>query len=235
VAGVVVVGTDEVTSRQAIDLVAAVESGALGEALPSVRASIGLHPHEASASLAWLGPLLEARPHGVVAVGECGLDYHYEHSERGAQRRSFADQIALAHASDLTLVIHARDAWEDLFAVLDAEGVPGRCVLHCFTGGPAEAQGCVERGITVSFSGIVTFKNAAEVREAVRSVPLGQLLVETDSPWLAPVPHRGATNEPAFVGLVGGAVSAAGGWSLEQVAEQTALNAAELFDLSLGD
>ena len=105
--------------------------------------------------------------------------------------RAFAAQIALAHRHDLTLVIHARDAWDDLFDVLASEGVPERAVLHCFTGGPDEARRCLDAGLFVSFSGIVTFKNAGDVREAAALCPLDRLLVETDSPFLAPVPHRG--------------------------------------------
>ena len=133
-----------------------------------------------------------------MAVGECGLDYHYEHSPRRAQRAAFAEQIALAHRHGLALVIHAREAWDDLFDVLGAEGVPERTVLHCFTGGPAEARRCLDAGMFVSFSGIVTFKNAAEVREAAARCPLDRLLVETDSPFLAPVPHRGRpTSRPS--------------------------------------
>jgi TatD DNase family protein len=231
VIGLLCVGTDEATSNQAIDLAVASAAGLLGSDLPVVRASIGLHPHEATEGLGWLEALLASRPPCVVGVGECGLDYHYEHSPKETQRRSFARQIALAHEHDLTLVIHARDAWDDLFEVLEAEGLPRRAVLHCFTGGPAEAARCVAAGLVVSFSGIVTFKNATEVRDAVREVPLDQLLVETDSPWLAPVPHRGRDNEPAFVGLVGVAVAEAGGWTAVEVAEATAVTARSLFDL----
>ena len=231
VEAVICVGTDEATSRQAVALAAAVADGSLGEGLPAVRAAIGLHPHEATSSLDWLDPLLAERATGVVAVGECGLDYHYEHSPRAEQRAAFASQIALAHRHGLTLVIHARDAWDDLFEVLGSEGVPAETVLHCFTGGPSEAARCVAAGMTVSFSGIVTFKNASDLRAAVSEVPLERLLVETDSPWLAPVPHRGAQNEPAWVPLVGEAVAAAGGWTTAEVAAATSATAARLFGL----
>ena len=139
----------------------------------------------------------------MVAVGECGLDYYYEHSPRPAQRAAFAAQIALAHAHGLALVIHARDAWDDLFDVLESEGVPERTILHCFTGGPDELDRCVRAGMFVSFSGIITFKNAGDVRQAAARCPLDRLLVETDSPFLAPVPHRGRPNEPSLLPLVG--------------------------------
>ena len=231
VTGVVVIGTDEATSRQAVELVEAASAGALGDDLPAVRASIGLHPHEASEDLSWLEDLLDAGSPGVTAVGECGLDFHYDHAPRQLQRRSFLRQIEMAKERDLSLVIHARDAWAELFDALDEVAPPAGCVLHCFTGGPAEAAGCVERGLTVSFSGIVTFKSAQEIRDAVAEVPLDRLLVETDSPWLAPVPHRGRPNEPAWVGLVGEAVAAAGGWEPAELARATAANASRLFGL----
>ena len=128
-------------------------------------------------------------------------------------------------------MIHARDAWDDLFSVLDSEGVPAETVLHCFTGGPREAERCVELGLTVSFSGIVTFKNAQDIREAAIGVPLDRLLVETDAPFLAPVPHRGATNEPSWVSLVGAAVAAAQGRDPQEVAAATTANAARIFRL----
>jgi TatD DNase family protein len=165
----------------------------------------------------------------VVAVGECGLDYFYEHSPRDAQRRAFAAQIALAHAHDLALVIHARDAWDDLFDVLAAEGVPERAVLHCFTGGPSEADRCLRAGMYVSFSGIVTFKNAADVRAAAAMCPLDRLLVETDSPFLAPVPHRGQINEPSYVPHVGEAVAAVKGSAVDEIRESSAAAAARAF------
>jgi TatD DNase family protein len=166
---------------------------------------------------------------GVVAVGECGLDYHYDHSPRATQREVFAAQIALAHARGLALVIHTREAWEDTFAILDAEGVPERTVFHCFTGGPDEARKGLDRGILVSVSGIVTFKTAGDLRAAVDLAPLDRLLVETDSPYLAPVPHRGRSNRPALVTLVGEAVAAVKGVPVVEVAEVTAAGARRLF------
>ena len=172
VSAVVCVGTDEATSRQAMALSGAVRAGALGGGLPAVRSVVGLHPHEATASLAWLDGLVGDRPDDLVGIGECGLDYFYEHAPKAAQRQAFAAQIALAQVTGLALVIHARDAWEDLFDVLESEGVPTETVLHCFTGGPAEAERCVALGLTVSFSGIVTFKNAQDIREAAARVPL---------------------------------------------------------------
>ncbi len=194
-----------------------------------VWATVGLHPHEARHGVDGLEALL-AEPE-VVAVGECGLDYYYEHSPREAQRAAFAAQIALAKAHDLALVIHTRDAWPETFDVLVAEGVPERTVLHCFTGGADEARRCLDLGAHLSFSGIVTFKAAADVREAAALCPLDRMLVETDSPYLAPVPHRGRPNRPALVPLVGAAVAAAGGHEVEAVAAATWANAAAVYRL----
>jgi len=129
-------------------------------------------------------------------------------------------------------VIHARDAWDDLFDVLGAEGVPERTVLHCFTGGPDEARRCLDAGMFVSFSGIVTFKNAADVREAAAQCPADRLLVETDSPFLAPVPHRGQRNEPSLVPLVGACIAALKGVAVEEVAASSASAAARAFGVS---
>ncbi len=133
----------------------------------------------------------------VVGIGECGLDYHYDHSPRPVQREAFALQIELAHRHGLALVIHTREAWEDTFDILGAAGVPERTIVHCFTGGPEEARRCLDLGASLSFSGVVTFKNADDVRQAAALCPWDRLLVETDSPFLAPVPHRGTLNEPS--------------------------------------
>ncbi len=226
----VCVGTGATTSRQALALARAVAQHGAG---PRLWATIGLHPHDASDGVDEVAALLgsEVTPGDatVVAVGECGLDYHYEHSPRTAQRQAFAAQIAFAHELGLALVIHARDAWDDLFDVLEAEGVPERTVLHCFTGGPDEVDRCLRAGLYVSFSGIITFKNADDVRRAVARCPLDRLLVETDSPFLAPVPHRGRTNEPSYVPLVGEAVAAVKGCNPEEVRETSGAAAATVF------
>ncbi len=226
----VCIGTGAVTSQQAVRV--ARETARPGST-PRAWASIGLHPHEASEGVDEVAALL-AREAGqgdgaVVAVGECGLDYYYEHSPRAAQRAAFAAQIALAHAHGLALVIHARDAWADLFDVLGAEGVPERTVLHCFTGGPDEVDWCLRAGMYISFSGIVTFKNAADVRAAAARCPLDRLLVETDSPFLAPVPHRGHTNEPSYLPFVGEAIAAVKGCRVDEIMESTAVAAAMAF------
>jgi TatD DNase family protein len=217
----ITVGTDRARSADAV--AAAARHPGL------VWATVGLHPHDAKDGLAGLADLL-GEP-GVVAVGESGLDYHYDHSPRDVQRRAFADQVGLAHEHDLALVIHTREAWDDTFAVLDAEGVPERTVFHCFTGGPAEAEACLERGGYLSFSGILTFKTADDVRAAAAACPLDRALVETDSPYLAPVPHRGRPNRPALLPLVGGALAEAMGTTVEAVAEATWATASRVYGL----
>jgi TatD DNase family protein len=190
---------------------------------------VGLHPHEAAEQIDWLDQLLADRSADLVGVGECGLDYFYEHAPKAEQRQAFATQIARAHDADLALVIHARDAWDDLFSVLDSEGVPAETVLHCFTGGPREAERCVELGLTVSFSGIVTFKNAKDLQAFAAQVPDDRLLVETDAPFLAPVPHRGKVCEPAFVADTCAFVAGLRGTDSAALAAQTSANFFRLF------
>lgn len=210
----ITVGCDVSDSRNAL---------AVAAAHPGVFATAGVHPHEARHGIDGLEELLDEP--GLVAVGECGLDYYYEHSDRDAQRPVFAAQVALARDHDLTLVIHSRDAWADTFDVLAAEGVPERTVFHCFTGGPDEARRCLDLGAVLSFSGIITFKTADDVRAAAALTPLDRVLVETDAPYLAPVPHRGRPNRPALVPLVGAAVAEAQGRSVDEVATATWENA----------
>jgi TatD DNase family protein len=217
----VTVGTDLVSSRAALDV---------ARRHDDVWATAGVHPHDAAGGIDGIEALL-AEPE-IVAVGECGLDYHYDHSPRDVQRDAFAAQIVLAHASKLALVIHTREAWADTFAILDAEGVPERTVFHCFTGGPDEARQCLDRGAHLSFSGIVSFKTADDVRAAAVLCPLDRMTVETDSPYLAPVPHRGKRNQPAWVPLVGAAVAAAKGVDVDEVARATSATAERLFELS---
>lgn len=218
VTGMVTVGCDRATSLAAID-VAARHDG--------VWATVGLHPHEAAEGVDTIVDLLTAPD--IVAVGEAGLDYFYDHSPRPAQRVAFAAQIQLAHEHDLPLVIHTRDAWADTFELLDAEGVPARTIFHCFTGGPDEARQCLDRGAFLSFSGIVTFASAKEVQAAAQLCPLDRMLLETDSPYLAPVPHRGKPNQPAWVTDVARYVADLRGVELGTIAEATWHNGAAAF------
>ena len=216
------IGTDAETSKAAIEIAAAAPPG-------RVWATVGQHPHEARFGTDGLLPLLD-QP-GVVGVGECGLDYYYDHSPRDIQRAAFAAQIALARIHGLTLVIHTRDAWDDTFELLYSEGVPERVVFHCFTGGVAEARRALEVGAYLSFSGIVTFKKADDLRAAAAMCPADRLLVETDAPYLAPEPHRGRPNEPALVGVVGAALAAVRGVEPDDLAKLTSRNASAAFNL----
>lgn len=220
VARMITVGCDLESSKLAIEVASAYDE---------VWATAGVHPHDATDGMDGIVELL-ADPN-VVAVGECGLDYHYDHSPREVQRDVFAKHIALAHELDLALVVHTREAWDDTFAILESEGAPSRTVIHCFTGGPAEAQTCLELGTWLSFSGIVTFPGAPEVLEAATLCPLDRLLVETDSPFLAPVPHRGKPNRPALVPVVGAAIAQAKGIEEAVVADVTWKNAATVYRL----
>ena len=194
-----------------------------------VWSTAGVHPHEARHGIDGLAALLDGPT--VVAVGECGLDYHYNHSPAEDQAEVFRAQIALAHERDLALVIHSRSAWDDTFAILDDEGVPERTVFHCFTGGPAEATKALERGAYLSFSGIVTFPSAQDLRNAALLTPSDRLLVETDSPYLAPVPHRGKKNKPAHVAVVGEFLADLLAVSAEDLAASTTANALTLYGL----
>jgi TatD DNase family protein len=202
---------------------------AVAGAIDGVWATVGLHPHEAKDGLDGLEALLSAP--NVVAVGECGLDYHYDHSPRDVQRDVFAQQIGLAHRHDLALVIHTRNAWDDTFALLDENGVPSRTVFHCFSGGEPEARRALDIGAYLSFSGIVTFPKADDVRRAAEVCPPDRLLVETDSPYLTPVPHRGTANRPAFVTLVGAAIANLKGASADEMAALTWANADRIYGL----
>jgi TatD DNase family protein len=199
----------------------------------NVWATAGLHPHDAEdcspAALQRIEDL--AREERVVGVGETGLDYYYDNSPRSEQRRVFAEQIRIAHRAGKTLVIHTRDAWDDTFAILAEEGVPTRVVFHCWTGGPQEAERALEIGAVLSFSGIVTFRNATPIREAAAMTPLSSLIVETDAPFLTPVPHRGKRNEPAYVRHVSDEIAAIKGLPLDDVAAATAATTVRVFSL----
>jgi TatD DNase family protein len=221
VVGMICVGTNLETSR-----------GAIADAarFADVRATVGLHPHDASELEAVWGRLEAlAASDRVVGVGETGFDLHYNHSPSAEQEVAFREHIRLAHRLGRALVIHSRNAWHDTFRVLADEGVPERTVFHCFTGGPAEAERALALGAYLSFSGIVSFKNAHDVRAAAASTPLTRMLVETDAPFLAPVPHRGRENEPAFVVDVGTALAAAIAQPLSAVAAATRENAQAVF------
>jgi TatD DNase family protein len=205
----------------------------VAEREPDVWASVGVHPHEAD-SHPDLGAsaLVEASRHPrVIAIGECGLDYFYDKSDRAAQRERFEAHIEAARETGLPLVVHTREAESDTAEMLEQAvkegGVTG--VLHCFTGSPELARKGLDLGFYVSLSGIVTFKNAQELQETAKWLPADQMLVETDSPFLAPVPHRGQKCEPAFVADTASFVAQLRGEDAEQLAESTTSNFFNLF------
>ena len=198
---------------------------------PDVWATVGVHPHEADADLG-AAALIEAASHPrVIAIGECGLDYHYDNSERRAQRERFEAHIEAARQTGLPLVVHTRDAEDDTAEILGraarAGGVAG--VLHCFTGSADLARKALDLGFYISLSGIVTFKNAADLQETARMLPSDRMLVETDSPFLAPVPHRGQTCEPAFVADTAAFVAELRGEAPDELADTTTANFFRLF------
>ena len=201
---------------------------------PDVWATVGVHPHEADAHPdLGAAALVEAASHSrVIAIGECGLDYHYDNSERGAQRERFQAHIEAARQSGLPLVVHTREAEEDTAEILGQAtregGVTG--VLHCFTGTADLARKALDLGFYISLSGIVTFKNATDLHGTAKWLPADRILVETDSPFLAPVPHRGQTCEPAFVADTAAFVAGLRDEEVEALAERTTANFFRLFN-----
>ena len=200
---------------------------------PDVWATIGVHPHEADGHPdLGAAALVDAAEHPrVVAIGECGLDYYYDKSDRAAQRERFQAHIEASRQTGLPLVVHTRDAEQDTTEMLTREvgrgGVAG--VLHCFTGSADLARTALDLGFYISLSGIVTFKNAKELQETAKFIPQDRLLVETDSPFLAPVPHRGQTCEPAFVADTAAFLSDLRDEPLDELAEATTANFFRLF------
>jgi TatD DNase family protein len=205
----------------------------IAEANDNVYCSVGIHPHEAANEDADTAKLVEfARHPKVVGIGESGLDYYYDKSPRGRQRENFRAHIRAASQSGLPLIVHTRDADDDTGAML-AEAVaagPLKGVLHCFASSRELAEKAVDLGFYVSISGIVTFKNAEPLREVVRALPLERLLVETDAPFLAPVPVRGKPCEPAYVAHTAAKVAELKGVAVDELARVTTANFFALFD-----
>jgi TatD DNase family protein len=203
---------------------------AIAEAEPRIWCSVGAHPHEAADHADLLADrLVELAGHPrVVGIGETGLDFHYDLSPRDIQEHVFRAHIAASKTSGLPLIIHAREADAEIAGILTAEKPPPG-VLHCFSSGRALAEAALEIGFYISISGIVTFRNAEDLRAIVRDLPLDQLLVETDAPYLAPVPYRGKRNEPAFVAATAAFVAELKGVTTEELAEVTTANFFRLF------
>jgi TatD DNase family protein len=229
VSTVITVGIDLASSTKAIGLA---HEYPAGEGLPRVYATVGLHPHDAEqwsdALAAELGRL--AADERVVAVGECGLDYYRDLAPREAQRRAFLGQIELARAAGKALVVHIRDAGDEALALLAAHAADLIVVLHCFSQPEAVAE-CAERGYYLSFAGNVTYKTAGDLRRAARQVPGDRLLLETDAPFLTPVPYRGRSNLPERIVCTAAVVAEERGEDGRMLAEQTTANARRAFGL----
>jgi TatD DNase family protein len=211
---------------------------AVEEREPDVWASVGVHPHEADAHPdLGAAALVEAADHPrVIAIGECGLDYYYDKSDRAVQRERFQAHIDAARETGLPLVVHTREAEEDTAEILSLAVREGgvRGVLHCFTGSAELARKGLDLGFYVSLSGIVTFKNAQDLQATAKWLPIDQMLVETDSPFLAPVPHRGQKCEPAFVADTASFVAELRGEHPDALAEATTANFFKLFNKAQG-
>lgn len=221
----VTIGCDLATSRAAIEL---------ADRYPFVYATVGVHPHEAKQiGDSWYDDLRRLAQHKkVVAYGEIGLDYHYNHSPPRLQRERFREQIVLAKDLRLPIVVHTREAQGDTIAILKEENagdVGG--VFHCFSGDSWLAKDALDLGFLLSFSGVITFQNATMLRDIVKTVPKDRILVETDSPYLTPAPHRGKRNEPAYVRLVAEKIAALQGMTTDEVAELTTKNAHRVFKI----
>lgn len=215
------------------DMSSNTDAVALAERCAEVYATVGMHPHDAKD----VGPqdiaqLKDLCAHAkVVAVGETGLDYYYSHSPHDVQRRVFAQFIHMARATDLPIVVHERDAARDAAELLRSEGQGKlRGVIHCFTGDYDAACAYLDLGFYVSFTGIITFKNADPLRDVVRRLPLDRMLIETDSPYLTPAPYRGRRNEPAYVRWVADTIAKIKGTGIDEVGRATTRNVRELFD-----
>jgi len=213
----------------------------LAEQYDFIYATLGIHPHEArlSTDADFLRMEQLAKHNKVIAWGEIGLDYHYDYSPRDVQQQVFVKQMELARSAKLPIIIHCRpsdgsdNAWEDCFRLLHEHWAPHglRGILHCFTGTPAHAQRALDIGFLISFSGNITFPKAQQIRDAAQQISLDRILIETDCPFLAPVPNRGKRNEPAFVRETARKLAELKGASFEEVAQETSKNFYQFFSL----
>jgi TatD DNase family protein len=216
-----------------VDLASSAEAVQIASAFRDVWAVIGIHPHNSIEATEHVLERLRSlgRHPAVVGIGETGLDYFRDHSPRVRQEESFREHIRLAKELDKALVIHDRDAHDDVVAVLIDEGAPERTVFHCFSGDVDLVKRCADEGWYLSFAGNVTFANAPNLREAAAAAPIELLVTETDSPYLSPHPHRGTTNEPSRIPLVVAQLATLHGVPAEELARRTQENARRLFDL----
>ncbi len=223
IAFIIECGTDAEDSQKAVEL---------ARAHQKIYCAVGVHPHSASEYTNETEEILAglSRDPNVVAIGEIGLDFHYDFSPRDVQEKVFAAQIALAKKLNLPVVVHSREASEATFQILNGADVRGE--LHCFSGSAEMAMRYVEKGFYIAFGGSITFKNARKVVEAAQAVPLSRILIETDCPYLAPEPMRGKTNQPAYVRYVAAKLAEIKGLTIEEIAQAAKKNATDLFSLS---
>lgn len=226
--GMIVIGADPVSSRQAV---------ALAAVNPNIYCTVGIHPHDAEgvsdATIAELQELARTTPK-CVAIGEIGLDFYRDNSPRADQERIFARFLQMARELDKPVVIHDRDAHDETLAMIRAAGIT-RGVMHCFSGDLDFARQCLDQGLHLSIPGTITYPSNEQLREVVRNVPLERLLLETDSPYLSPVPHRGKRNEPAYTRITAEKVAELRGLTVEDVGRITTMNAGRLFGIPLWD
>ena len=213
----------------------AAEAQALAERYEHIYFTAGIHPHEAqhasAEEIAKIGGFLDHPK--LVALDEIGLDFFYDNSPRDEQSAVFKELLAMSRDANVPAMFHIRDAHPESLAIIDEVGLPERgAVVHCFTAGPAEAQEYLKRGVYLSIPGVVTFKKAEELRQAVAEIPLERMLIETDCPYLAPVPYRGKRNEPAYVVKTAEKIAEIKNLALEEVAQATTLNASTFYQLN---
>jgi TatD DNase family protein len=206
----------------------------LADRYPAFYATVGVHPHDAAkatpGTFRHLAGLL-THPK-VVALGEIGLDYHYDYSPREVQRTAFLEQMQIARDANKPIVIHTREAWDDTIALLREHWAPRPGIMHCFSGNPEQARQALELGFYLSFGGIVTFPKAVDIQESASETPADRLLIETDAPYLAPVPKRGKRNEPAFIVETARKLADLRGESPDAIASTTAKNLCDLLHLA---
>lgn len=225
VVGLITIGADEESSKNALDI---------ARKYKNMWAAVGVHPHDAKSVDEGTMKRLEklACDKNVVAIGEIGLDYHYDNSPRDVQKRVFREQMRLAHRVSLPVVIHDRDSHGDVMDILRQEKVKDvGGVLHCFSGSIEMARQCVQMGLYISIAGPVTFNNARKLQEVATNIPIDRLLIETDCPYLTPVPNRGKCNEPSYVRYTAEKIASLRGISLEELAQATTENAKRCFAL----
>ncbi len=225
---VITVGTDIDSSKECIDI---------ADKYENIYAAVGLHPHDAKFfkedDIVVFEKMAEHKK--VVAIGEIGLDYHYDFSPRDIQMETFLKQIELAKRLNLPAVYHIREAFGDFLPMVKNGMVYGNGVMHCYGGSVESAKICLDAGMMISFTGVISFKNANKIRDVVKYVPLDRIMTETDCPYMAPIPYRGKRNQPAYVKEVAVAMAGIKGISIDKIAETTYNNAVRFFNLSNQD